>query len=434
MNRFSLKLLLAAVALAIVAEALAAMALRVEWRAPAVGVTMAIGTTFATIALIRSALRRLDTAAAGGTRRMPIALQGDIGELGAFIQGMADDADRTVRALVRERVLLGSVLDGLSHGVIAVDGERKITLINQAARELFDVPGVPIGEAFAEQIRLGELVERVEQARGAESCEVLTERGARIAVGITPLRDEDGGLLVVLEDITTMRRLETIRRDFVANVSHELRTPVSVIRANAETLLAGAKDEPRIADRLIDGLHRNAERLAHIVNDLLEISRLEAGEYRVARAPVEVAGIAQQVAALIEPNATKRNVSIEVRVPAELSAVGDSGAIEQVLVNLIDNAVKYTSTGGHVRVSGAERGERVRIEVADDGPGIAAEHRERIFERFYRVDPGRSREVGGTGLGLSIVKHLVETMGGAVGVACNEPQGSVFWIELPRAT
>lgn len=433
MSRFGLKLLLAGIILAIIVDALATMALRVEWRAPVVGGTMAIGTTLATIALIRSALRRLDTAAAG-TRRMPIALGGDISELGAFIQEMADDADRTVRTLVRERVLLGSVLDGLSHGVIAVDGERRITLINQAARDLFDVPGVPIGEAFAEQIRLPALIERVEGAKTAESCEVVTERGARLAVGITPLRDEDGGLLVVLEDITTMRRLETIRRDFVANVSHELRTPVSVIRANAETLLAGAKDEPAIANRLIDGLHRNAERLAHIVNDLLELSRLEAGEYRIVRAPVDVGAMAQQVAALIEPNTAKRQVSIELKVPVGLRAVADSGALEQVLVNLIENAVKYTSVGGHVRVSGVEVGERVRIEVADDGPGIAAEHRERIFERFYRVDPGRSREVGGTGLGLSIVKHLVETMGGAVGVASNEPQGSVFWIELPRAT
>jgi two-component system phosphate regulon sensor histidine kinase PhoR len=395
---------------------------------------MAVGTALAASALIRSALRRLDTAAAGGTRRMPIAPHGDLGELGQSIQDMADDADRTVRALVRERALLGSVLDGLSHGVIAVDGEHRITLINQTARDLFDVPGVPIGETFGEQIREPALIAVVDRVPTTECIELVTERGTRVAARVTPLRDDEEGGLMVLEDITTMRRLETIRRDFVANVSHELRTPVSVIRANAETLLAGAKDEPQIADRLMDGLHRNAERLSNIVNDLLELSRLEAGEYRVARAPVDVGAIAQQVVQMIEPNATKRDVSVEMTVPDGLRAVGDSGALEQVLVNLIDNAVKYTSTGGHVRIGGADRGERVRIEVVDDGPGIAAEHRERIFERFYRVDPGRSREVGGTGLGLSIVRHLVETMGGTVGVASNEPQGSVFWIELPRAT
>jgi two-component system phosphate regulon sensor histidine kinase PhoR len=250
---------------------------------------------------------------------------------------------------------------------------------------------------------------------------------------VHPQRD-GAGCILVLEDVTDLRRLETVRRDFVANVSHELRTPVSVIRANAETLQAGAKDDPAFAGKLIDGLHRNAERLARIIADLLDLSRLEAGQYRIERAPVEVLPAAQQAVAALERNAAAKQVSLQIEVAPELRVTGDAKALDQILVNLIDNAIKYTPASGHVWVRARPLDGTVRIIVADDGPGIAPHHRERIFERFYRIDPGRSREVGGTGLGLSIVKHLVESMDGHVGVDGHEPSGTVFWIELPRAT
>jgi two-component system phosphate regulon sensor histidine kinase PhoR len=247
--------------------------------------------------------------------------------------------------------------------------------------------------------------------------------GTRLVARTAPLRG--GGCLLTVEDVTAVRKLETVRRDFVANVSHELRTPVSIIRANAETLIGGAKDEPVIATRLLDGVHRNTERLARILTDLLDLSRLEAGSYRIETATIDVRAAAEQAVA-----ALGTDKPIEIVVPAELAVRGDAPALDQVLVNLLDNAVKY---GGRAWIDARRRGERVRIEIKDDGPGIAARHRERIFERFYRVDPGRSREVGGTGLGLSIVKHLVETMAGDVGVEANEPRGSIFWLELPAA-
>ncbi len=404
-----------------------------------IGLVVALGMTLTATALIRRSLRRLATSAAqvaaGGARRIAIEPQGEMGEVGDFINRMADDAERTVRALVHERALLGSVLDGMSQGVIALDGERRMTLVNPAAREMLDLP-LPVGEAFIDQVRIPAVVSLVEQVPATGEAELTTPAGKRIAARVHPQRD-DAGCILVLEDVTDLRRLETIRRDFVANVSHELRTPVSVIRANAETLLGGAKDDPAFAGRLIDGLHRNAERLARIIADLLDLSRLEAGHYRIERTPVDVLATAQQAVAALERNAAAKQVNVRLDVAAGVSVIADGKALDQILVNLIDNAIKYTSQAGNVvveaRALGSDARGRVRITVADDGPGIAAHHRERIFERFYRVDPGRSRDVGGTGLGLSIVKHLVESMGGTVGVEGNEPSGTVFWIELPAA-
>jgi two-component system phosphate regulon sensor histidine kinase PhoR len=225
-----------------------------------------------------------------------------------------------------------------------------------------------------------------------------------------------------------------VRRDFVANVSHELRTPVAVIRANAETLLAGAKDDPVMAPKLIDGLHRNAERLARILADLLDLSRLDAGQYRLELTSVPLRALIEQSMTAIEPQQAARAVTVDLALPDGLAVKADPKALDQIFVNLIDNAVKYTKAGGRVCVEAKADGDHVRVEVRDDGPGIADKHRERVFERFYRADPSRAREAGGTGLGLSIVKHLVESMGGEVGVEPNQPQGSIFWLRLPRST
>jgi two-component system, OmpR family, phosphate regulon sensor histidine kinase PhoR len=207
-----------------------------------------------------------------------------------------------------------------------------------------------------------------------------------------------------------------------------------VIRANAETLIAGAKDDPVIAGKLIDGLHRNAERLARILADLLDLSRLDAGQYRLELASVTVKPVIEQSLSAVEPQAAARNVTVRVAIPAELAVRADAKALDHILVNLIDNGVKYGRPDGNVWVEARSDVAGIRIEVRDDGPGIADKHRARVFERFYRADPSRSREAGGTGLGLSIVKHLVESMDGEVGVEPNLPQGSIFWLRLPRAS
>lgn len=361
------------------------------------------------------------------------AVKGDeVRELGEWVNFLAEDADRSHQALARERVLLSSVAEGLTQGVIAVDGEHRIELLNDAARKMLGVTSTPVGEPLIEFVRVPAVFELVD-GNEAATVEVQLPNGPRTLIRVANRWGGDGRVLL-LEDVTTVRRLETVRRDFVANVSHELRTPVAVIRANAETLLAGAKDDPVMGPKLIDGLHRNAERLARILADLLDLSRLDAGQYRMDLSKVDVKAITEQSLTAVEPQATARAVTIDVQIPDGLIVKADPKALDQIFVNLIDNAVKYTKASGHVWVQAHADETHVRIDVRDDGPGIAEKHRGRVFERFYRADPSRSREAGGTGLGLSIVKHLAESMGGAVGVEPNTPNGSIFWLRLPRST
>ena len=354
----------------------------------------------------------------------------EVRELAEWINFLADDAARSRAALARERMLLAAVADGLTQGVIAVDGEHKIELLNDAARKMLGVTSSPLGEPLIDFVRVPELFDLLD-GDGDATAEVQLPNTPRALIRTARKWGGDGRVLL-LEDVTAMRRLETVRRDFVANVSHELRTPVAVIRANAETLMAGAKDDPAIAGKLVDGLHRNAERLARILADLLDLSRLDAGQYRLELGCVPVAPIIEQALSAVELPAAQRKVTVTVTIPDALAVRADPKALDHILVNLLDNGVKYGRPEGNVWIEAQPAGTDVRIEVRDDGPGIADKHRGRVFERFYRADPSRSREAGGTGLGLSIVKHLVESMGGDVGVEPNTPQGSIFWLRLPR--
>jgi two-component system phosphate regulon sensor histidine kinase PhoR len=406
----------------------------------AVAVMVMAVTAFATAALVNRRTRHLADATRDvlrdHDRRIPLAsAAGAERELGRWINALAEVAEDNHEALTHERTLLASVADGLTQGVIAIDGDRKIEMVNEAARRMLGVQRPLTGEPLLDFVRLPALRELLDR-EATSTAELQLPEGPRVLVRVARTHGRPGSVLL-LEDVTTVRRLETVRRDFVANVSHELRTPVAVIRANAETLLAGAKDDPAVAARLIEGLHRNAERLARILADLLDLSRLDAGHYRLDIANVAVKSIAEQSLSAIETNAQQRGVKISVVVPDDLIVRADPKALDQILVNLIDNAVKYTRSEGNVWIEAkhaVDPADAVRIEVRDDGPGIADKHRERVFERFYRADPGRSREAGGTGLGLSIVKHLAESMNGAVGVEPNSPSGSIFWLQLPRPT
>jgi len=394
---------------------------------------------FVAIALVRRQLRDLVNAthqvARDTNRRVPIDADApaddEIREIAQWVNFLAGDATKNHQALEREKVLLSAVAEGLTQGVIAVDAENKIELLNDAARKMLGVTSTPVGEPLIEFMRVPAAFELID-TDDAGQAEVQLPNGQRTLIRVARKWGSVGRVLL-LEDVTTMRRLENVRRDFVANVSHELRTPVAVIRANSETLLAGAKDDPVMGPKLIDGLHRNAERLARILADLLDLSRLDAGQYRLETATVPVRALIEQSMTAIETNAAAREVTVELDVPEALAVKADPKALDQIFVNLIDNAVKYTRPKGHVWVAARVDDDHVRIEIRDDGPGIANKHRERVFERFYRADPSRSREAGGTGLGLSIVKHLVESMDGEVGVEPNTPQGSIFWLRLPRS-
>ena len=394
---------------------------------------------FVAIGLVRRQLRELVEAthkvARNTSRRVSVDANAPAGdelrELGEWVNFLAEDASRSHHALEREKVLLSAVAEGLTQGVIAVDADHKIELLNDAARQMLGVSSTPVGEPLIEFMRVPAAFELIDSDAAAQA-EVQLPSGQRTLIRVARKWGSEGRVLL-LEDVTAMRRLETVRRDFVANVSHELRTPVAVIRANAETLLAGAKDDPVIAPKLIDGLHRNAERLARILADLLDLSRLDAGQYRLELGTVPVKTLVEQSLTAIEPQAAAREIAVAVDIPDGIAVKADPKALDQIFVNLIDNAVKYTRPRGHVWVAARADGDDVRIEIRDDGPGIASKHRERVFERFYRADPSRSREAGGTGLGLSIVKHLVESMDGEVGVEPNSPQGSIFWLRLPRS-
>lgn len=363
----------------------------------------------------------------GNARRLVIpegASEDAISDLNTWLNVLAEDVERKSAALELEQGKLLAVLEGMTQGVVGLDG-GKVELMNGAARRMLGVAAPLVGEQLSDYVDAPQLASLL-AAHKPEPIEIMLPTKIRALARITA-KPSGAGSVLVLEDVSAIRHLETVRRDFVANVSHELRTPVAVIRANAETLMGGAKDDPQMAGRLIDGLHRNAERLARLIADLLDLSRLDAGQYRLELSDVSVKAAAEQALTAI----AERGRPLRIEVPDDLVARADRKALDQILVNLLENAVRYTPEGTEVSLHAVRAPDsRVRIEVRDRGPGIAPAHRSRVFERFYRADAGRVREAGGTGLGLSIVKHLVESMNGDVHLEANSPTGCVFIVQL----
>ena len=384
-----------------------------------------------------AAARRL--AAGDLTARVRSEADDEVGELARALDGLAENLSATLGELRTERDLLRSVLQGMTEGILLLDADSRIVLVNPALRESLLLDTDVVGKPLLEAIRHADLRELLEKARRsptstAGEIEVEGLRPRRFLVHAARVDRHGGGLLAVFVDVTDLRRLETIRRDFVANVSHELRTPVAAVRSAAETLRGALDRDPAAAARFAEIIERNAERLQRLVADLLDLSRIESREYRPNLESVDVAPVVHHVLGLHRERAEARQLRIETDLPADLPAArADRRAIEQVLSNLVDNAVKYCPPGATVTVRAAVEGDRLRIAVADTGPGIEPQHLPRLFERFYRVDAGRSRDLGGTGLGLSIVKHLVEAMNGTVGVDSAPGKGSTFHFSLPRA-
>jgi two-component system phosphate regulon sensor histidine kinase PhoR len=329
--------------------------------------------------------------------------------------------------------------------VLAVDAEENLVRLNDAARRLFfREGGDPVGRSLPEATRNPDLLRFVRAALAADepvSADLtLREEDERFLQGhATPLRDAAGGrigALVVLHDVTQIRRLENVRRDFVANVSHELKTPVTSIQGFVETLRDGALDDSHTARRFLEIVARHADRLNAIIEDLLSLSRLEsdAERHEIALAPGAIRPVLAAALLTCANKAAERNIAIELQCDEGLRANINAALLEQAIVNLLDNAVKYSKDGALVKLEGLEvEGEAV-IRVADQGCGISKEHLPRIFERFYRVDKARSRDLGGTGLGLAIVKHIVNAHGGRVAVKSGVNQGSEFSVQLPATT
>ncbi len=363
----------------------------------------------------------------------------ELAELGHALDRLAGSLATTLGQLRAERDLQGRILEAMQEGVVVVDRNDRIVLVNPALRSMLLVGTEAVGKLLIETVRHAQLEDLVADARASSGVvpieiELPGLKPRRLLVHASPLSGDDEGLLFVFVDVTEVRRLESLRRDFVANASHELRTPVAAVRSATETLRSGALEDPVAAIRFVDIIERNAMRLQSLVEDMLELSKLESNEFKVKRERVELGSVVPIVLALFRERAEKKGVRLTADLSAEASTVeGDPRALEHVLSNLVDNAVKYCPPGTSVRVSAAKLDEeRVRLVVSDTGPGIPAEHLPRVFERFYRVDAGRSRELGGTGLGLSIVKHMVETMGGKVAVESEVGRGSTFTVTLLR--
>jgi two-component system phosphate regulon sensor histidine kinase PhoR len=362
----------------------------------------------------------------------------------ASLEGAIDSLHARLEArnaqLTQEARTLTAVLDGMIEGIWITDAEGTVVRHNDALREMLQPgSGGITGQRPLALIRNEELNEAVMRAcrEGASSRLELVLEGLfprTLAIRITPLGRDLPGSAAVFHDVTELRRLEKVRKDFVANVSHELRTPITAVRGYAETLQSGALKDPEVAPKMVEIIHRQSERLSELVEDLLELSRLESREVQLKIAHVPLGLAASRAAEAVKPKAAGKNIHLELHLPPGLTARGDERAVEQVLLNLLDNAVKYTPAGGRVDVFGTQEDGRCVVRVKDTGVGIEPRHLSRIFERFYRVDKGRSRDLGGTGLGLSIVKHLVGAMEGEVKVESQPHVGSTFVIFLPVAS
>jgi two-component system phosphate regulon sensor histidine kinase PhoR len=364
----------------------------------------------------------------------------EIAQLGQALDRLARSLSATLGELAGERDLLSGILKSLQEGVLVLDGEGRVLLLNPALRQILGLEEDVAGKLPLEAIRNAELQELIDKARASGTTasgeiEISGPRPRRLLVQAAPITGAPGRLLAVFADVTDMRRLETVRRDFVANVSHELRTPVASVRLAAETLQGDAVHDPALVRQFVDIIDRNAERLQRLVEDLLEISRIESRGLQLDPEPLVVAQVVEHGLSLFRERAERGQIRTGSRVVPGLPPVlADRRALEQVLCNLIDNAIKYSPAGAAVSVGAEVEGRHLRVAVRDTGPGIAAQHLPRLFERFYRVDPGRSRDLGGTGLGLSIVKHLVEAMGGSVRVESQVGAGSCFSFTLPLAS
>ena len=375
--------------------------------------------------------------------RAPTRSTDEIGTLGRSLNVMAGRLREKIQDLEHEQSKITAILDAMVEGVIAVDGQEHILLMNERARAMFGLSGIRgEGKPFLEVIRNADLHEIFRAVHaGAEARalrrEVLITDPFTRTIGISAVRmaiAADGpGVLLVMHDVTALRQLERVRTEFVANVSHELRTPLTAIQGYLETLLSGALEEPENARRFLEIVLRHSERLGRLLNDLTDLSNIELGKVTLRREAVQLDDAVASVLAIIGPRAERSRVRLGSDTPGDLPAVfADRDRLSQILINLVDNAVKYTPEGGSVTVTTRAVTEgMVEVAVADTGIGIPPADLPRITERFYRVDKARSRELGGTGLGLAIVKHLVMAHGGELQIESFQERGTTVRFTLP---
>jgi two-component system phosphate regulon sensor histidine kinase PhoR len=373
--------------------------------------------------------------------RIRVRREDELGELARILNYSADQLQGRLVEIARDRARMEAILSSMEDGVLAVDHRGAVTLANQALVRSLGLQDA-LGRHYLEVIRQREVSDAVEAvlrtgARRAEEVEIRRLRRV-FALTAVPFPGEEKaphGALVTFHDATERRRVDEVRRDFVANASHELRTPLTSIRGFVEALEDGAVSDATTSARFLGKIRTHADRMAALVEDLLELSRLESGERPPQWEEVVPAEIVEDVVASFGGLAERKGVTLVGRTQGPPSVVTDADRLRRILENLVENAVKYTPSGGRVGVRSAPGPAGAAIlEVEDDGPGIASEHLPRIFERFYRVDKARSRELGGTGLGLAIVRHLAEGMGTSVAVASEPGRGTRFTVTVPART
>ncbi|MSQ12215.1 MAG: HAMP domain-containing protein [Dehalococcoidia bacterium] len=416
------------------------------WTVAGAGSGTVVAIALVTLFVSRRATRSLHSLTQGVERlaagdldyRVEALSESETQELAQAFNTMAATLRGSIQALTGERNKLSAVLATMADGVVVLDSEGRVELFNPAAELLLGLPSQnTVGANFIERVRDHDLQRLVSQCRQTG----LSQRGQvgllhpnrELGATATPVPERVGtGVLLTLHDLTELRKLETTRREFVSNVSHELRTPIAAVKAMAETLQAGALEEQKTARDFINRILREADRMGLMVNELLELSRLESGRVALQLRPVNLRALVEDVVAQFQALSTAKAITLVVALSDGLPFLAaEEEKLRQVLVNLLDNALKFTSPHGVVTVHAEERGSAVAVSVQDTGSGIPREHLPHIFERFYKAD--RSRRDSGAGLGLAIVKHIVQTHGGTVDAESQEGVGSVFTFTIPKA-
>jgi len=389
-------------------------------------------------------------AAGNHSVRIQTSSRDEVGLLADTLNHMTSELRSKIEELSEDRAQLLAMLTSMVEGVMVLDYKGRILQVNPALERMFGVTraearGRQSSEVFGHP-KLNALVSTVlAQRTGQEDEIILTPSGRCLDVEASVAggeQDNEACAVLVFHDITELRRLENIRKDFVANVSHELRTPLTSIKGYVEALLDGGKDDPETSVRFLDIILKQSDRLNLILEDLLQLSKIESGQVQFKQEPLHIGSVVERTIAMVKPLADKKHHRLSSQIAADLPLIsGDQERLVQVLANLVDNAIKYTPEGGLITVAARripvakntadEQRDGIELTVTDTGIGIPERDRPRVFERFYRVDKARSRELGGTGLGLAIVKHIVEGHGGQVWVEGNVPTGSRFVVRLP---
>ena len=364
---------------------------------------------------------------------------GELGELASAFNRMADKLQSQMKKRAREKERLNTVMRVMTDGVIILNRSGEVKLINPAGARLLNTSvDKAMDRSFVQVVRdhrIAELWKRCQSSGEEEVAAIELGKTQFMRVVVTPFTRRSGlgrGYLVMLQDLTQMRRLQTVRQDFISNVSHELRTPLASLRALAETLRDSALDDPPAAAHFLDRMEIEVDALTQMVEELLELSRIESGQVPLRLDPVAPYALISPAIERLRAQAERGQLAVQIDVPRDLPVVlVDTGQIHQVVINLLHNAIKFTPADGTITVSASADAANVTVSVADTGMGIASSDLPRIFERFFKTD--RSRAVGGTGLGLAIAKHIVQVHGGTIWATSQEGRGSIFYFTMPRA-